>query len=67
MLAPLNDFVTGKMLVLIVSRITCGAFKPSLASMGIILDEFMLIALEGVEGERPSPIRFHSISYEARA
>ena len=52
------------MLVLIVSRITLGGLKPSLLSMGVILDASMLIVLEGVEGEGTSPIRFYSISYE---
>ena len=51
-------------LPMMVGRITLGAFKSSRVSMGVILDESMLIALEGVEGEGSSPPRFHSISYE---
>ena len=38
-----------------------GAVKPSRVSMGVILDEPMLIAFEGVEGYGGSPARFHSV------
>ena len=43
---------------------TPGAFKSSLVAMGVILDEPMLIAHEGVEGEAASPTRLHPVSNE---
>ena len=57
-------FVNVKRLLLIVRRTALGAFKPFLVSMGVILDESMLIALEGVEGEGAAPTWAGSISYE---
>jgi len=53
-----------KRLVFIVRRITLGAFKPSPVSVGVVLDESMLIALEGVEGEGSLPTGAGSVFYE---
>jgi len=58
------ESITIKRLLLRTRKNTLWAFKPSLVSMGVILDEPMLITLEGIEGEGPPPTRFNSISYE---
>lgn len=43
---------------------TFWAVEPSLVSVGVVLDESMLIALEGVEGEGLLPTGVGPVSYE---
>jgi len=43
---------------------TLGAFKHSRVSTGVILNEPMLRALEGVEGKGSPPTRTTPVSYE---